>query len=183
MADDPKDTPRTFTEREAYALVADNVQRETAALSTQVETLSSEKAALETRVEVAEAALATEKAAKEKAEQDLVDFKAQLETEKAQEGRKADRVAKVRETAKHLTDEFFTPERASRWAAMEDAAFEEYISELAAVSTGTAPAGDGEAPRETAMAGKQVAGTPKGGSLLGQFLGGPKAATTEKAGV
>lgn len=182
MADDDKNPARTFTEREAYALVADNVQRETAALSTQVDTLTSEKAALETRVDVAEAALATEKARADKAEQDLAAFKEQTERETAQLARKDARVAKVRETAKHLKedDPFFTPERAARWAAMEDAEFDGYIAELAAVSTGVVV--EEGAPRETAMAGKQVAGTPKGGSLLGTFLGGP-AAQTQKAGV
>lgn len=182
---DPVDTPvRTFTEQEAYALVADNVQRETAAAAAQVETLTSEKAALETRLEVAEAALASEKARADGAIEWHEAFVAQVEREKANAGRRDARVAKVRETAKHLKedDPFFTPERADRWAQMDDAAFEDYIAELAAVSTGVS-ASEGAPPRETAMQGQQVAGAPKGGSLLGTFLSGPKAALTEKAGV
>lgn len=180
MPDDPKPV-RTFTEQEAYALVADNVQRETAAATAQVETLTSEKAALETKLEVAEAALATEKARADGAIEWHNAVVAQNEREKANDLRKDGRVVRVRETAKHLTDDFFTPERASRWAQMDDAVFDAYISELAAVSTGVTPV-EGP-PRETAMAGKQVAGVPKGGSLLGQFLGGPQAAATQKVGV
>ena len=182
---DPVNPPvRTFTEQEAYALVADNVQRETAAAVAQVETLTSEKAALETTLEVAEAALATEKARADGAIEWHEAFVAKIETEKANAGRKDARVAKVRETAKHLKedDPFFTPERADRWAQMDDAAFESYLAEIAAVSSNVAPAGEGAPPRETAMQGQQVAGAPKGGSLLGTFLGGPKAAATEKVG-
>lgn len=182
---DPVDKPpvRTFTESEAYALVADNVQRETAAVREQVETLTSEKAALETKLEVAEAALASEKARADGAIAWHEAVLAEHAREKANEGRKDARVAKVRETAKHLEEAFFTPERASRWAQMEDAAFDEYIAELAAVSTGVAPVDTNQPPRETAMAGKTVSGAPKGGSLLGTFLGGPQAAATQKAGV
>lgn len=177
MPDDPKTPVRTFTEQEAYALVADNVQRETAAAAAQVEALTSEKAALETKLEVAEAALATEKARADGAIEWHEAVLRQHETEKAQSARKDERVAKVRETAKHLKedDPFFTPERAQRWSEMDDAAFAEYLAELAAVSTGAAPAtNDGQPPRETAMAGTPVAGAPKGGSLLGQLLTGPQ---------
>jgi chromosome segregation ATPase len=172
MADDNKPV-RTFTEQEAYALVADNVSRETAAAAAQVETLTSEKAALAQKLELAEAGLATEKTARETAEQALADFKAQVETEKAQAARKGDRVAKVRETAKHLKDEFFTDDRAARWSAMDDDAFEGYIKELAELSAGVAPAEGTTPPRETAMQGQSVAGAPKGGSLLSALLTGP----------
>lgn len=170
---------RTFTEKEAYALVADNVQRETAAAAAQVEALTSEKAALQTQVDTLEAAKEAEKARADKAESDLAEFKAGVETEKAQEGRKAERVAKVREVAKHLKDEFFTPERAQRWAAMEDDAFATYIAELTDISAGvpTEKAGE-QPPRETAMAGSTVKGTGTT-PLLKQFLGGPAAAATK----
>ena len=170
---EPDNTVRTFTESEAYALVADNVQRETAARQATIDALTSEKAALDTKLEVAEAALATEKARADGAIQWHDAVLAQHETEKAQEGRKAERVAKVRETAKHLTDEFFTDDRATRWSAMDDAAFNDYVAELAAVSTGVVVDAT-QPPRETAMAGQTVAGAPKGGSLLGQLLTGPK---------
>jgi chromosome segregation ATPase len=166
-------TPRTFTEGEAYALVADGVQRETAALSTQVETLTSEKSALETKVELAEAGLATEKAGREAAETALADYKTGVETEKAQAARKDGRVAKVREVAKHLKDEFFTDERATRWSAMDDEAFTAYTTELAELSAGVAPTTT--APRETAMqqSATGVVGAPKAGGLLGALLAGP----------
>lgn len=176
MADDDKPL-RTFTEQEAYALVADNVQRETAAAAAKVDTLTSEKAALETKLELSEAAVATEKARADGAIEWHEAVMAQIDTEKAHAARKDTRVAKVRETAKHLKDDFFTAERAQRWSAMDDAAFESYIHELAELATGVAPATAGAPPRETAMQGQPVAGAPKGGSLLGQFLSGP---TTSK---
>lgn len=175
---------RTFTEGEAYAIVADNVRRETAAVTTENETLKREKSELETKLETADAALATEKAAREKAEKDLADFKAEQEREAAAAAVKDERVAKVRETAKHLGDDFFTAERAARWAGMEQERFDDYIAELAELSKGIeAPKGAGAdkdkgaggAPRETAMAGSSVSGgtssdKPKGLAGLGAVL-------------
>lgn len=173
----PDPVERTFTEKEAYALVADNVQRETAAAAATIEALNSEKAALQTQVDTLEAAKEAEKARADAAEKALEDHKALIETEKAQEGRKASRVAKVREVAKHLKDEFFTPERAQRWAAMEDQAFEAYVAELADISAGvpTEKANENQPPRETAMDGSTVTGTGKT-PLLSQLLRGPAAA-------
>jgi uncharacterized protein YhaN len=164
---------RTFTEGEAYALVADNVQRETAALTGKVDGLTREVADLKGKLDVADAAVATEKAARETAEQALVDYKQSIETEKAQEARKAERTAKVREVASHLKDEFFTPERATRWAAMDDDAFASYVAELAELAPTPAKATTTtEPPRETAMAGSAVqgdAGKPKGLAGLSGF--------------
>jgi hypothetical protein len=174
---EPVETPpvRTFTENEAYALVADNVQRETAAAKATIETLTSEKAALETKLELADAALATEKA---RADGAIEWHNAVLEAqtrEAAQLARKDERVAKVKEVAPHLKDEFFTTERAERWARQDDEAFEAYVKELAELSTGvTPPAGDGGPPRETAMQGTTVAGAATGPSLLGSLLRGPE---------
>lgn len=163
-------TERTFTEKEAYALVADNVQRETAEAKSEIEQLKSEKAELQNKLDVSEAAAATEKSGREKAEQDLVDFKESIEAEKAMAARKDERVAKVREVAKHLKDEFFTAERASRWAALDDEAFDAYVKELAELSAGvTQTTDDDGAPRETAMQGTPV-GKGKG-SALASFLG------------
>lgn len=168
----PAPAPRMLTEGEAYAVAASEVSRETAALSTEVETLKAEKAELSTKLDVAEAAKATETAAREKAEQDLADYKAE-QVRNAEIAERSDtRTAKVREVAKHLKDDFFTPERAARWAAMEDTEFEAYVAELAEV----APKGDSDGtdgnqpPRETAAAGRTVE-TPKGGkdNLLALF--------------
>lgn len=167
---------RTFTEKEAYALVADNVQRETAAAAATIETLTSEKAALQTQVDTLEAAKEAEKARADKADADLASFKESVETEKAQAARKDERVAKVREVAKHLKDEFFTPERAQRWAAMDDEAFGAYVKELEDISTGVpAEKANEGAPRETAMTGASVKGTGTT-PLLQQLFRGPATA-------
>lgn len=122
---------RTFTEGEAYALVADAVERETASAKAtateaqnQVTTLSNEKDALELRVTAAEEA----KAASDK---ELVDFKASIETQKAQEAKRSERVAKLAEVAPQLKIE---GERADRIVAMEDDAFTDYVSSLREVA-------------------------------------------------
>lgn len=162
LAPSPRETAedRTFTEGEAYAIAADQVQRETAALATEkaaleatIATLTTEKAALQTELDVAVAA-------KEKAEQDLATYKSDQEAAQAIAGRKDERVARVREAAKHLKDDYFTAERAERWAAMETADFDAYVADLAVVSVGAVPP-EGEtaaekAARETAMAGATV---------------------------
>lgn len=166
---EPATTDRTFTEGEAYALVADNVQRETATLTASVEKLTSEKAALETEKDELRSQLDIAVAARETAEQALADYKATVENQKAMDARRDERVTKVREVAKHLKDEFYTAERAQRWAAMEDEAFDAYIAELADLSVGVAPATTGSAPRETAMAGAQVGAPGKSGGLASFF--------------
>lgn len=172
MADDDKPV-RTFTESEAYALVADNVQRETAAREATIATLTSEKAALEQKLELADAALATEKLRADGAIEWHNAVLESQEREAAQLARKDERVAKVREVAKHLKDDFFTPERALRWAKQDDESFAAYVAELAELSTGIAPSTEGAPPRETAMQGKPVAAGASGASLLGQLLTGP----------
>lgn len=155
--------PRMLTEGEAYAVAASEVQRETAALTSEVETLKSEKAELEKKLDLETSAKTAAEQAREKAEKDLADYKAEQELKAEQASRSESRVAKVREVASHLKDDFFTPERAARWAAMEDPEFDAYVAELAEVSPkGEAPKADGELPRETAAAGRQV--TEKKGS-------------------
>lgn len=153
---------RMLTEGEAYAVAASEVARETAALKTQVTALETEKADLANKLDVAIAATEAEKQAREKAESDLVDYQNAQEEKKEAAARATERVAKVREVAKHLGDDFFTSERSERWAAMKDDDFAAYVAELAEV----APKGDGEMndpPRETAAVGKSV-DTPKSGT-------------------
>lgn len=177
---EPEKAPvRTFTEQEAYALVADNVQRETAEHKATIETLTSEKAALEQKLELAEAALATEKARADGAIEWHEAVVTAAETEKAQLARKDERVAKVKEVAPHLKEDFFTAERAARWCTLDQEAFEAYTKELAELATGVPAKTTESPPRETAMTGTAVAGAPTGGSLLGQLLTGP----TKKTGV
>ena len=149
--------PRMLTEAEAYAIAADRVTQETAKLGTRVTELESEKSELQTKLDVAEAALATEKAARETAETAHTDFLASQEKAKEVAARTDERTAKVREVASHLADEFFTDERKTRWAEMDDAAFEAYTAELAAASGTVKKEGDGKPPRETAAGGHQIA--------------------------
>ncbi len=176
-ADATATAERTFTEGEAYALVADNVQRETASLTATIDQLKSEKASLEDEKADLQSKLDIEQAAREKAQQDLQEFKDSIANEKAMEARKGERVAKIREVAKHLKEEFYTPERAQRWAAMDDEAFDAYAKELAELSAGATTTTTSEPPRETAMAGSQVsAPAEKGQGLKGLagFYGLPK---------
>lgn len=127
---------RTFTEGEAYALVADAVERETASakaeadgLRDQVTTLGNEKDVLEQRVKAAEDA-------KAEAEQALEDFKTGVETEKAMEAKRSERLAKVAEIAPSLVegDDAKVTERCDRIVAMADEVFDEYVDSLAAVA-------------------------------------------------
>lgn len=153
MGDEPnKPAPRTLTEEQAYAIVADRVVRETAELTAEKDRLSTENAELRSKLDVAEAGQATEKAAREKAEQDLEAFKGQVEDDKAAVARRSARADKVREIAASLKDDFYTDERIGRWAAMDDDAFEKYCDDLKA-SVGPST---GEPPRETAMKGAPV---------------------------
>ena len=159
-------SPRMLTEGEAYAVAASEVQRETAALASEVETLKSEKAELDKKLDLETSAKTAAEVAREKAEQDLADYKAEQELKAEQASRSESRVAKVREVASHLKDDFFTPERAARWAAMEDPEFDTYVAELAEVSPKGEAAdtskANGDLPRETAAAGRPV--TEKKGS-------------------
>lgn len=152
--------PRVFSEDEAYAIAADRVTKETATLTEKVSTLESEKAELATKLDVE---IAAREAAEQKAtaaETKHEEFLAQIETEKARDARKDERLKKVREAASHLTDEFFEDsDRVARIVAMEDDAFDGYIADLRDAAA-HAPQGDGKPPRETAMDGQKV--TPKG---------------------
>ena len=132
---------RTFTEGEAYALVADAVERETAAANTriaeleaQVTTLGNEKDATEVRATAAE-----EKA--EQSDQALTDYKAEVDNERQQAAALTERVAKLAEVAPKLVeniDEEAGAERRARILAMDDASFDEYLGDLRQLAGATA---------------------------------------------
>ena len=86
------------------------------------------------------------------------------------EGRKAERVDKVREVAKHLGEDFFTPERASRWAGMEETAFAEYLADLGETAAKAGNATGQEIPRETAMEGTRAPAGDGGPSKTSKLL-------------
>lgn len=155
-----ENTPRQLSEQEHQAIVADRVDRETAALKAENDQLKSEKAELENKLDVADTARQTAEAAQATAEKALEDYKAEQEQAKEIASRTDTRVAKVREVASHLKDDFFTDARKARWAAMDQDAFDDYVKEIAEASTGKKVETDGtQPPRETAMRGTQVVGT------------------------
>jgi len=195
-------TPQAvFTEDQHVALLASAVERETASitaekseLEAQVASLTTEKASLETekaelaaRVDVIEAEKAAETAKAEAAEKALEDFKAELAEKAAVEQRKADRVAAVRAVAS-LDDEYFTDERAQRWAEMAEEAFTALVTDLEAAAKvnpfAKKNAADGDAEdkkdggvdeakekaRETAAFSGGTAPTAGQGTTLGQFF-------------
>lgn len=173
---------RTFTEGEAYALVADAVERETAAakteadeLRTQVTSLGNEKDALELRVTAAE-----DKAAD--AEKALEDYKTEVDTQKAAEAKRDERLGKVAEVAPTLVegDDEKVTERCDRIVAMDDESFQEYLDSLAAVAPQKANENGSEGktkvtpttplPRESAaFKGTQPTGDKAKGSVSGLF--------------
>lgn len=164
---------RTFTEGEAYALVADGVQRETAAKVAEIDALKSEIAALTAANAAVEADRDLAIAGKEKAELDLVTYQTDQARDAEIAGLKVTRTAKVREVAAHLADDFYTAERAERWASMGQADFDAYTAELAFASagkTGAAATATG-APAETAMAGAAVV-KPTGNDFFKLSKGG-----------
>lgn len=159
MAEAVQVTDRTFSEDEAYAIVADRVARETSEMTSKIQTLEAEKADLANRLDVETAAREAAEQRATAAEAKHEEFLKALETEKAKESRKEERLAQVREAASHLTDEFFKDEsRVDRIVAMEDDVFEGYVKDLRDAAA-LAPK-NGEIPRETAMEGEKV--TPKG---------------------
>lgn len=163
---------KTFTESEHIAILTDRVTTETASLTEARDQLANEKADLQNKLDVAESAKVAAEQRAEKAESDLKEFKDSVEESKAAAARKDDRLAKVKETAAHLGDDFFTDEaRVARIVAMDEDGFEGYLADLKATapapgSTTTAP------PRETAMAGAAavVPGTPGAPSAAREFL-------------
>lgn len=139
---------RTFSEEEHVAILADRVATETASLTEQVAAKDREIADLRAQLDVAESARAAADAEREKAQSDLADFKKQIEDEREMAARKDERIAKVKEVAAHLTDEFFTDERVARIVAMDQSAFEGYVQDMASVAV--VPPANAGAPRETA---------------------------------
>ncbi len=154
VADDPK-----FTESQHFALLADAVSRETAAITeakTALETeksalqetitgLESEKSALQSRIDVLEAEKVTEIASREKAEADFAAYQAELAELSAVSERKEARLTRVKASI-DAPESYFTEARAARWAQMADEEFDELLvefTELAAMKPHAFMKGDG----------------------------------------
>lgn len=167
MADDNK----TFTEQEHIAILTDRVAKETAELTGERDTLKTEKSDLESKLDVAESAKVAAEQARDAAVKELADFKAGIDELAAAEGRKDERLAKVKEVAAHLGEDFLKDEaRVARIVAMDEDSFTGYVADLSA----TAPAATSTAqpPRQTAMVGAAatVPGTPGAPSAGRDFL-------------
>lgn len=146
---------RVFTEGEAYALVQDNVARETAAANEKIGQLEKAHADLQTKVDVLETEKAQEVQRADQAVTELAEFKKSIEDEKARETARAERVAKLAEANPLLE---ITDERSDRIAAMSDDAFDAYLTDMREVAAKTTPATEskpaesteGDLPRATA---------------------------------
>lgn len=172
---------KTFTETEHLAILTDRVATETAELSTQKAALEAEKSDLQSKLDIAESAKAAAEQERDTAVQELADFKGQIEQEREAAARKDDRLAKVKEVAAHLGDDFFADEaRVTRIVAMEEGTFEGYLDDLKATAPATTTTST-TAPRETAMAGAGSTAAGEGPQpsaatelFLGRFRGSQK---------
>lgn len=190
------ETANVYSEAQHFALLTSAVERETASLAeakgtleTQVATLTSEKAALadelaglKSRLDVIEAEKAAAEVRADAAAKEFADFQADL-TLKAQVAvQKSARVDRVKCANSSLGEDFFTEERAQRWAEMSDEAFEALVADLteAAAAGNCAPGamdgdpkkkGDQEMARESAaFTGGQTATSTEGESTLALLL-------------
>lgn len=152
---------RTYPEGEHFALLDQAVQTQTATLTGKVEGLEAEKASLLTTVD----SLETEKSAAllraEAAEKALTDFKADIEAEKAREGKRDERVSALKEANPYLdvtgeTDD--SKARIDRIVAKSDEDFDSYLTDMreiaskvtAKVVKADEPSTPGGPPRESA---------------------------------
>ena len=167
---------KTYTEAEHIAILADRVTTETASLTEVNATLVTEKSELQNKLDIAESAKVAAEQRAEKADADLLAFQTRVTEDAAALARKDERLDKVKETAAHLGDDFFTDvDRVARIVAMDEDAFTGYLDDLKA----TAPAAGTTAPppRETAMAGATSTAAAAGAGptasrafLLGRYV-------------
>lgn len=152
MSENEATKGRTFTEGEAYALVNDNVARETAALNDKITGLESEKSELQTKIDVLETEKAQEKTRADEAVQELTDYKASVEAEKAAEARLVERKAQVAEANPllDLESEEAGKARLTRIAAMSDEDFTAYLADMREVASKSTAKADDAKPTEGA---------------------------------
>jgi hypothetical protein len=164
---------KTYTEAEHDAILASTVEREVASRDARIAELEATVNDQAGRLDVMESEKAAAEQARDSAVTEFDAFKNGLEELASIDARKTERVDKVREVAKHLGDDFFTAERASRWAAMEETAFSEYLADLGetAAKAGDGKAGGQEIPRESAMEGTRAPAGDSGPSKTSRVLG------------
>ena len=170
MADDD----RQFSESELTAIVADRVARETADVQAERDQLQASNDDLQNKLDVETSAKEAAEQRAAEAEKSLEDYKAEVESEREQSARKDERIAKVREAADHLSDDFFKDEkRVQRLVAMSDEDFEGYLDDMRqTASSNTKTTRTSEVPRQTAMTGDEP--EHKNGSAASRFLLGTR---------
>lgn len=155
MADDGK---KTYSEDEHLAILSDRVTKETAGLTGQVTELTGTTTELQNKLDIAESAKSAAEQERDTAKKEFEDFKAGVEQREAAAAKKDVRIQELRESAKHLKDEFFDEAsetgqaRVARIVAMSDETFDGYKADLALTAVDVTPGG-GTPPRETAMSG------------------------------
>lgn len=181
-----------YSETQHFALLESAVERETAklsdekeALETQVGTLTSEKASLadelaaaKSRIDVLEAEKASAEAKAETVTQEFANFKAELELQAQVAEKKSARIERIKAANTSLGEDFFTAERAQRWAEMTDETFESLVADITEAAAAVKPAQTpGDVPatelakESAAFTGGQTATSTEGVSTLASFLG------------
>lgn len=175
-----------FTEDQHLTLLTSAVERETASLTeksqeleAQVAALQTEKAEQETKaadlaakVDVLEAEKAAAEKARDEKDAEFEAYKADLAEKAAVEVRKSERVDAIKAAATHLSDEYFTDERALRWAEMAQESFDALLADLteAAPVAKTDDTATQQARETAAFSGGSSTSSDTKGSTLGSLL-------------
>ena len=187
-----------YSEAQHFALLESAVARESASLTeaketleTAVGTLEGEKAkqadelsTLKSRLDVLEAEKAAAEARADAAGQELVAFKADLALQGEIVEKRGVRVERIKAATVSLGDDYFTPERADRWAQLSDEAFEALVADLTEAAAAkpadlTSVTSATELARESAaFAGGQTATGVGGQSTLSRLLGAARHTST-----
>lgn len=181
------DTDTKFTEEQHFALLESAVARETSTLNTRIAELEGQLVAqctetasvatvntdLQTRIDVLEAEKSAAVAATSEVQAAFDTFKSELADKAEIQTRKADRVAAIQAANEGLPEEYFTDERAQRWAEMSDETFDVLVEGLSAVPATKADSSEvvQQQARETAaFSGGTVIPATTGGSTLGSLF-------------
>ena len=183
----PEMTETRFTEEQHFALLESAVARETSTLTARIAELEAAALAsatetasvatanteLQTRIDVLEAEKSAALAATSEVQTAFDAFKSELADAAEVETRKADRVAAIRAANEGLADDYFTDERAQRWAEMSDDTFNVLVEGLSAVpatKTDSSEVTKQQARETSAFSGGTVIPATTGGSTLGSLF-------------
>jgi hypothetical protein len=178
-------TETKFTEEQHFALLESAVARETSTLTariaeleaaalanmTEAASVASANTELQTRIDVLEAEKSAALAATSDVQAAFDTFKSELADKAEVETRKADRVAAIQAANEGLPEDYFTDERAQRWAEMSDETFDVLVEGLSAVPATKTESEVTQQARETsAFTGGTVIPATTGGSTLGSLF-------------